>query len=150
MKKFFVLMLCTFTLLSFSSCDLSDDDATNFYYETMEITSANFPEYFEYGKVYPIDFTYLRPTDCHIYNGFEFNHTGETERTIFAVATVLDRTDCETLTDTEGTDSFDFEVRYRNTYTFKFYIGEDDNGEKQYLTYEVPVREVGEETTTSM
>lgn len=145
MKKFFVLMLSSVLLLSFSSCDLSDDDATNFYYETLEVTEATFPEYFEYGKVYNIEFNYALPTDCHIYDGFEFNHTGETERTIFAIATVLDRTDCKTLTDTEGTDSFDFEVRYRDPYTFKFYVGEDENGEKVYITYEVPVRDAGDE-----
>ncbi|MEL4307123.1 hypothetical protein [Joostella sp. CR20] len=145
MKKLFAVMLGLFAMLSFSACDLSDDDATNFYYETMEITSATFPEYFEFGKVYPIEFTYKRPTDCHVYSGFEYNHTGETERTIFAVATVLDRNDCIELTDTEGTDSFDFQVRYTNTYTFKFYVGEDESGEKQYLTYEVPVQETATE-----
>ncbi|MCX2681210.1 hypothetical protein OOZ15_14755 [Galbibacter sp. EGI 63066] len=145
MKKFFVLIMCSLTLLSFNSCSIDDDDAANFHYETLEITDAVFPEFFEYGKVYNIEFSYVRPTSCHVYSGFDFNHTNTdstmTERTIFAISTVLEESDCETLTDTEGVDSFDFEVRYRDTYTFKFYTGDDENGEKQYLTYEVPVQE---------
>ncbi|WP_335966983.1 hypothetical protein [Galbibacter sp. PAP.153] len=145
MKKIFALTLSCLLLLGFSSCDISDDDTANFHYETLEITGADLPEYFEYGKMYNIEFTYLRPTDCHIYDGFEFNPTGETERTIFAIAAVVERADCKDLTAIEGTDNFDFEVRYRDPYTFKFYVGEDEDGEKEYLTYEVPVQEAGEE-----
>ncbi|MCM5662241.1 hypothetical protein [Galbibacter mesophilus] len=141
MKKYFIPLLCGFMFLGLVSCELNDDDATNFVYEVVEITNAKVPDTFELGKVYQIDFTYARPTDCYIYSGFDFEPTAKTERAIFAISSVLQRDDCTAIEDGEGTDSFDFEVRFTDTYTFNFYTGEDENGEKQYLTYEVPVVE---------
>lgn len=133
-------------LLSVSSCDI-DDDNTNFYYETLEITEATLPEAFEYGELYTIEFTYVRPTNCHYYEGFDFQKTEKTERTVYAIGARLDQKDCQDLTENNtGTATFDFEVRYRDTYTFKFYQGDNDQGEKQYITVEVPVVE---DTTTT-
>ncbi|QLE01156.1 hypothetical protein HX109_06100 [Galbibacter sp. BG1] len=140
MKKFIPLLVGLF-FLSLASCELSDDDGTNFVYEAVEITNAKVPDTFELGKVYQIDFNYAIPTDCYIYNGFEFEPTDKTERAIFAISSVIERDDCKEIVDGEGTDSFNFEVRYTDTYTFNFYTGEDENGEKQYLTYEVPVKQ---------
>lgn len=135
------------TLLTISSCDI-DDDNTNFHYETLEITEVQLPESFEYGGLYTIEFTYLRPTNCHYYEGFDFQKTEKTERTIYAIGARLDEKDCQEITENNtGTATFDFEVRYHDTYTFKFYTGEDDQGEKQYITVEVPVVEDTTATT---
>jgi hypothetical protein len=35
--------------------------------------------------------------------------------------------------------SFDFIVLYEGSYLFRFWSGEDENGEQQYLEIEVPV-----------
>src|SRR5690606_31415580 len=122
---------------------------TNFRYETLEIIDATLPEAFEYGELYTIEFNYLRPTNCHYYEGFDFQKTAKTERTIYAIGAVIDQTDCQDLTEENntGTATFDFEVRYRENYTFKFYQGDNEEGEKQYLTIEVPV--VQDSTRTS-
>ncbi|WP_156800156.1 hypothetical protein [Galbibacter marinus] len=139
MMKIFNSILLLVTLVVASSCDV-DDDNTNFHYETLEITDAKLPEAFEYGKLYTVEFNYLRPTNCHYYEGFDFQKTDKTERTIYAIGAVLDQTDCQELTeDNIGTATFNFEVRYNDPYTFKFYSGDNEDGEKQYITIEVPV-----------
>lgn len=134
-------ILVLIVLVFVSSCSV-DDDNTNFHYETLEITEAKLPEAFEYGELYTIEFTYLRPTNCHYYEGFDFQKTEKTERTVYAIGAILDQKDCQDLTEKNtGTATFDFEVRYRDPYTFKFYQGDNEEGEKQYLTIEVPVVE---------
>lgn len=145
--KILTSLLLVLVLISVSSCDI-DDDNTNFHYETLEITEATLPEAFEYGELYTIEFTYLRPSDCHFYEGFDFQKTEKTERTIYAIGGVLDEKDCKDLTENNtGTATFEFEVRYRDPYTFKFYQGENEDGEEQYITIEVPVEESVDTTT---
>lgn len=142
-------ILLLVVLVIVSSCDV-DDDNTNFHYETLEITTATLPEAFEYGELYTIEFKYNRPTPCHYYEGFDFQKTGETEREVYAIGAVLENNDCPPLTENNiGTATFNFEVRYRDTYTFKFYQGEDQEGEKQYLTIEVPVAVDSTRTTVT-
>ncbi len=146
--KIFKSILLLVVLATVSSCDV-DDDNTNFHYETLEISVATLPETFEYGEVYTIEFKYLKPTACHYYEGFDFQKTEKTEREIYAIGAVLEQEDCPTLTENNvGTASFDFEVRYHDTYTFKFYQGDNEAGEKQYLTIEVPVVVDSTRTTT--
>lgn len=146
--KIFNSILLVVTLVMASSCDV-DDDNTNFHYETLEITDALLPEAFEYGELYTVEFKYLRPTNCHYYEGFDFQKTDKTERTIYAIGAVLDQTGCkEFANDSIGTASFNFEVRYRDPYTFKFYSGDNEDGEKQYITIEVPVVQDSTRTST--
>lgn len=139
MKKFVLYgMLSLFLLLQ--SCDL-DDDSANFHFEALEITAVDLPETFQYGGLYDIGVTYIRPTNCHYFEGFDYNYDAETERTIVAVASVLEDRPCDDLDNVEVETSFTFEVRYYGTYVFNFWAGEDASGNAQYITIEVPVEQ---------
>ncbi|PHQ59920.1 MAG: hypothetical protein COC08_08110 [Maribacter sp.] len=132
------LILCVTTLsMSLGSCELSDD-GENFHYEPLQITSVELPESFDLYDVYDIKVTLLRPDDCTIIDGFNVKKPALTTRNIAAIGIILERDDCKTL-DQEIEDSFRFEVIYDKPYLFRFYTGDDENGEAQYLEVEVPV-----------
>ena len=141
MKRFLVYLLVFPLAFSLQGCDFDDDDNFNYYFETLEVISAEFPESFELGQVYRIDVTIARPTDCHFFEGFDFFRTGETttERTIYPIGSVIQRDDCSALTDDMITAYFNFEVLFTGTYVFKLYSGKDENGEDAFTNYEVPV-----------
>ena len=142
MRKIFVsFLVVVLTLFGISSCSINDDGEENFYFETLEAINADFPETFKQGDVYRIKVTFVRPTSCHFFEGFEFIKNDETERTIFGVATAFSGNDCQNLDDGTIENFFDFEVLYSDTYTFKLWTGQNNNGEDEYLIIEVPVEE---------
>jgi hypothetical protein len=136
MKKSFFKILFVFVALSFSSC-LSDDDS-NFHFVPLQIVSADLPESFTINESYDIQVTYALPDACTGFSGFDVVNKDTTVRNVAVLG--LKRTDqevCATSTQ-EQTASFKFIVNYSQTYTFRFWQGEE-NGEQQYLEIEVPV-----------
>lgn len=142
MKRLFV-MLCATTLAVVSvSCSI-DDDQTNFKYATLETVGASLPDTFELGRVYKIDVKMLRPDECTFSETFDVRRdfTDSTNiRTVAAIGIVLDQADCAAVNDSIQ-DSFQFEVLYSNPYLFRFYTGDDANGEAEFLEIEVPVKQ---------
>ncbi len=141
MKRLYV-WLCTGIVAVISvSCSL-DDDQTNFKYATLKTVSANLPDTFELGRVYRIDVKLLRPDECTFSETFDVSRdfTDSTNiRTVAAIGIVLDQADCAVVNDSIQ-DSFQFEVIYTKPYVFKFYTGDDENGEAEFLEIEVPVK----------
>ena len=125
----------------FVSCSL-DDDSQSFYNEAIPIASITVPEVFEFGNVYPISVTYFRPTGCHIFNSFLFENNNN-ERTVILVNTVYQDQNCETFGPEEIIEeaSFNFQVNEYGTHTFKFWQGEDANGNDLYYIVDIPVAE---------
>ena len=121
-----------------TSCSI-DDDPSSFYFEILAIESAEMPEEFVFGETYEIFMDYTKPTSCHIFNDFLYQINGQ-ERTVGIINTVYTNNACEE--DSEiVTVSFQFNVTSLETYVFKFYQGEDEDGVDQYLIIEVPVVE---------
>ena len=142
MKRLFSLFsVATLVLFTVTSCSFNDEPVENFYFEGLEITDVEMPETFKLGDAYRIKVTMTRPTSCHYFEGFDFSKTGETERTVVGVASVFNENTCEVLEENSFENYFDFEVIYTSTYTFKFWAGEDENGENEYLIIDVPVEE---------
>lgn len=141
LKKSLIITIGCIIAIAISGCNLNDDDGTRFYYEAMEVQSANFPAFFERGNIYRIDVVLNLPSNCHYFEGFDFNATGDTktERTIYPIATVLDRTDCVEYSDRTINAFFNFDVLFNETYVFKLYTGKNENGDDEFLIYEVPV-----------
>lgn len=143
LKKTGILLILLLITAGFQGCDFDDDDSVNLYFETLPALDADFPESFEYGKIYRIHVTMERPTNCYYFRGFDFFRTGTipTERTIFPIASVTDQEGCSVLTEPDNiiVDYFDFEVLYTETYVFKLYAGINENGEDEFLIWEVPV-----------
>ncbi|MFK5973769.1 MAG: hypothetical protein QM485_10870 [Flavobacteriaceae bacterium] len=136
MKRLYLILYVT-SLITLGSCELSDD-GENFHYEPLQITSVELPESFDLHDVYDIKVTLLRPNDCTIIDGFSVKKPALTTRNIAAIGIILERDDCKTI-NKEVEDSFRFEVIYDEPYLFRFYTGDDENGEAQYLEVEVPV-----------
>jgi len=138
MKRLFILLFAAVSVLE--SCSF-DDDKVNFHYTPLEIVNAEVPESFDFGRTYTISVDILRPDDCTLTDSFDVRrHTTDSTnvRTVSAIGILLDNDECAPV-DQEIQDTFEFEVRYTNPYIFRFYTGNDENGDPQFLEIEVPV-----------
>ncbi|WP_298499071.1 hypothetical protein [uncultured Algibacter sp.] len=133
-----LLVLCL-TLLICTSCSI-DDDGTNYSFEILPVESVDIPNEFMMGEVYPITVSYYKPSTCHAFKEFYYFKENN-ERTVAPITYVFDQNDCETLEDDLVEATFNFKVTSNGSYIFKFWQGEDADGETQYLTIEVPVVE---------
>lgn len=135
MKKLFLLCL---SLMIFLSCSIDDDNNLNYDFEFVPVEEVNIPEEFVIGEIYQIGITYYRPSACHDFHDFYYLTNGN-ERTIAVINIVFDDSDCELIEDQLVEKTFNFKAVYNQIYIFKFWQGEDENGDDVYLIYEVPV-----------
>lgn len=135
MKKFIAFFLITFSL---ASCSVDDDP--NYYFEVLPVDSVDIPDEFVMGETYPITIYYYMPTNCHSFRDFYYNKDNN-ERTVAPITYVFEDNDCDTLTDELVEATFNFHVTSNGSYIFKFWQGENDAEEDNYLTIEVPVTE---------
>ncbi|MFV9549550.1 hypothetical protein [Algibacter sp. PT7-4] len=136
MKK--LLLLCL-TLILCASCSI-DDDGTNYSFEILPVESVDIPDEFIMGEVYPITVSYLKPSSCHAFKEFYYLKENNV-RTVAPITYVFNDNDCEAIEDDLVEATFNFKVTSNGSYIFKFWQGEDTDGETQYLTIEVPVVE---------
>ena len=138
MKK---TLLFSFIFMLTFSCSLDNDNELNVYSEFVPIQSASFPDYFEFGQIYQITYNYLRPSTCYSFRDLYYLKEDNT-RTIAVIAHVLISDNCEPLVDENIEGSFDFKVNEQtgSTYFFKFWQGEDQDGEDIFVTYEIRVQ----------
>lgn len=137
MKK---LILISFLVCSVFSCSIKDDNSFNFFYETLPIESVDMPAEFHFGNTHAITMTYLRPSGCHIFN--DFYYLSElNQRTIAIITTVFPDDTCETFENEEVEVTLNFQVNSTEPYVFRFWQGEDENGNDVYYVVEVPVVE---------
>ena len=138
MKRTFSTLCAFAVVLLFNSCDLGDD-GPNFHFVPLRIESVEMPESFDLDETYEINVTYTVPDGCTLLEGFDVTKEEETTRKVVAVGS--QRTDQETCTQTirEEVSSFSFVVLYSEPYLFRFYQGEDVNGDPLFLEIEVPV-----------
>ena len=136
MKRY--LLLISLVISTLTSCSV-DDDTQSFYLEVLPIESVEMPDQFVFGDTHEIFMDYERPTSCHIFNDFLYQINGQ-ERTVGIINTVYVENTCEEDLETV-TVSFQFNVTSLDTYVFKFYQGQDEDGTDQYLIMEVPVVE---------
>ncbi|WP_372945678.1 hypothetical protein [Muriicola sp.] len=135
-KKPISLLLCV-VFFGLSSCKL-EDDRVNFRFVPLQILSADLPESFELNETYEIRVTYLRPSACIFFEGFDITKEGVTTRNVVAIGSDFYEEVC-TLATEELEASFNFICLYDEPYLFRFWTGEDENGNQQYLEVEVPV-----------
>lgn len=143
MKK---LLLFSFLICLVSSCGPKDDNSLNFYYETLPIESVDMPDEFVFGSTYQITMTYLKPSNCHLFNDFYYV-SEQNQRTIAIITTVFPDQDCQIYNNQIEEVSFNFQVNSIDQtssfepYVFRFWQGEDENGNDTYYVIEVPVVE---------
>ena len=130
-KIFFVI----FAVVLLVSC--SDDDSYDYHYELLPIEEAQVPVEFEFGKIYEITVKYISPSDCYINSDILYEYD-EDARNVAVISLVIESNDCETI-DFEEELTFRVHALQASPYIFRFWQGDDDNGEPIYLTIEVPV-----------
>ncbi|WP_405384931.1 hypothetical protein [Maribacter sp. LLG6340-A2] len=139
MRTKFILLAALFALVS-NGCSL-DDDAPNFHFTALQIVDAELPESFDFNRTYEIKVDYVKPDGCTNYEGFDVVKDSLTVRSVVAIGSVrLDVDDC-TQEAIEQTASFNFKVIYNEPYKFKFYTGDNSEGEAEYFEVVVPVNE---------
>ena len=135
MKKFFLVL----GLLGMvTACSLNDDDGANLRLERLAVDSVDIPDTLVYGEQYSFPVSYTQPSDCYGFYGFNYGGQDST-RIIEVINSVSTTMTCDS-TAVVDTRDLDFEVRYENTYVFKFYQGVDASGDPIYLTKNVPVK----------
>lgn len=140
MKKAIVPILIFVACSLFSSCDLNND-TPNFYFTTLDVVEATFPESFELDQTYDIEVTYLRPNGCTFFEGFDVSKTGDTDRDVVVIGSVLTDEDAVcTQAVEEITATLPFRVIFTGEYHFRFFAGHDENENAVYLEYTVPVQ----------
>jgi|LGVF01.1.fsa_nt_gb hypothetical protein len=132
MKKTIILFFVVILLLS-----CSEEDA-NYYYELLPIEEAIVPDEFEYGRVYIITVTYFQPTDCNLYSDILYEYDYDA-RNVAVISTVVDENDCKPLESVLREYSFRVHALQANDYLFRFWQGEDENGDPIYLEITAPV-----------
>lgn len=135
MKKLIALSLALVLLVS---CSIDNENGSNYSFEILPVESVDIPSEFTLGETYPITVTYLKPSSCHLFKEFYYSKNLN-ERTVAPITIVYEDNNCETLDTTTEDATFNFIVTGNGSYIFKFWQGEDANGEDQYLTIEVPV-----------
>jgi len=136
MKNFITLFLAVF--LIYGCNDDDDNNYHDYYLEYVSVISADLPDEFIYGRTYRINVTIELPNSCYFYyNQYDYFYEG-TSRLIYPIAHVDDGVPC-TPNIRETTFSIPVQALQYETYIFKFYQGEDADGQDMFLTIEVPV-----------
>ncbi|MCF7559650.1 hypothetical protein L3X39_03300 [Sabulilitoribacter multivorans] len=134
MKKLLALSL---TLVLFVSCSLNDD-TVSYSFEILPVESVDIPSEFQLGETYPITVSYFKPSTCHSFKEFYYLKENN-ERTVAPITYVFEDNSCSTLENELVEATFNFIVTSNGSYIFKFWQGEDSQGEPIYLIIEVPV-----------
>ncbi len=140
MKKILVLLGIVWLI---ASCSM-DEDNLRFQVEFIPVISVEAPEYMQPGHTYEFKVKYSRPTDCYYFDGFYHEPDGNAH--IIAIqALVIQDAEClpiETLVPEEGIFQISCATDYTaSSYLFKFYQGDDEQGEPKYLDMEIPVQQ---------
>lgn len=137
MKTLWNVLKAFLLLLVLNACDIGDDEV-NYHFVTLEIIDVSMPETFNLNETYEIGVTVLLPNGCTQFEGFDVISEGTTVRNVVAIGTERNDVACtEVISEVETT--FDFVCLYPETYLFRFWTGEDEQGVPQYLELEVPV-----------
>ncbi|MBT8320161.1 MAG: hypothetical protein KJO90_00675 [Eudoraea sp.] len=136
MKRFYV-WLGLFLLLGLSACELEDDNI-KFHFVALQATSVDIPDTFTLNETYEVSVTFIKPNACVFFEGFDVRQEDTTVRNVVVIGTEVDNQQCAQEVE-ELTETFDFLVIYDQPYLFRFWAGEDENGEQEYIEITVPV-----------
>lgn len=148
MKKLILLFVSTLVLVS---CNV-DDDGPRTLLTAAEVTAVDLPEFFEAGKTYDVEVTYLLPDACHTAAGIKAqrgtNSNGEEEfRDIYIVGVSSydsNLTKCDKVVEIEtlkkkSTFKLNILSDEDEPYTFYLWKGIDDNDENIYTEVIIPI-----------
>jgi hypothetical protein len=136
MKKFLLILVITSIFLG---CSTSvNDNSPNFHLELLPIESAVFPTQFVKNQVYEIPISYVRPTTCYIFEGFNYDKNLNT-RTIAIQTSVLEQSNCTTPIQNPIQEILKFKATTETSYIFKLWKGKDAAGANVFQEITVTV-----------
>lgn len=138
MMKKTVIGLVVASMILLSGCEL-DNPEPNFFFVPLRISAVEVPEFFFWNEIHTIRVTYEIPSSCVQYEGFDINSDGASTRYVTCIGAEYQAEACAT-TYTAGQATFEFLALNTETYIFKFWTGEDANGNAEFLEILVPVR----------
>jgi hypothetical protein len=128
MKRGIFIVLAAISLVA---CDLGDEPNTE--YELGPIEGVTMAASYRVDSTSQIMVTCIRPTDCHILNGFYYDVHGFTRTVAMQFAVVGD----ENCQPEEPPYPYDVPLNFRpqqpGTYHFKFWTGVDDEGNDTFI-----------------
>lgn len=139
MKKCLLLLA---VLLMLTSCSIDNDEKADFNMAFIAADSVSTPDYVTPGRAYPFKIYYKRPNDCFYVNGIYMDANGYTLTLAVQSLFIEDANCAETMVEPEeATYTFQCPLEQTNSYTFKFYNGDDALGNRKFLTVILPVRQ---------
>lgn len=135
MKRYILILFVA--VISFSSCSLESEEQISFSLVFLPIETAEVPTEFELGETYSITIRYFLPSACYQFSDIYYDYD-ENSR-IIAVNSILNNDEICTQALIEQEHTFSVICSQQENYVFKFWQGENSQGEDQYLIVEVPV-----------
>ena len=138
MKRIIHLRWMVILFLGFGLYGCEIESRENFHFTTLSATAADLPEEFVLGEEYEIPVSLLLPDGCTSFEGFESTIGIGNTRKVVAIGVVQTDQAC-TQAITMEDHSFQISVTFTDTYHFRFYQGQSESGEAEYLEYSIPV-----------
>lgn len=134
MKKEIILFIFISTLLLYACSDI---EQPNYAYKFLPIESATTPANFTFGKIDSISIKYSLPNGCHFFKDLYYEYQ-DTIRVV-AVTALVQLDEICTQAIIEKTYTFPIKVMQEEDYVFKFWKGEDNNGNAIFEEVIIPV-----------
>ena len=134
MKNCIAFFVILFFLVSCSN----DDESIKFHMEILPIETAPLPTEFKKDSIYTLPFTYIRPTNCHIYEGFYYEKNAN-KRTIAIQTSVLEQDNCGAAPINPVEETLNFKPTTETSYIFRLFKGTDAAGQDIFEEIEIPV-----------
>ena len=134
MRNYWLLVLVA---IGFISCN-TDVEGDKFHLELLPIESAILPLEFKKDSIYELSFNYIRPSTCHVFEGFYYERNLNV-RTIAIQTSVLEQNNCEVASSIPVTQILEFKPTTETSYVFKLWKGKDASGTDIYEEITIPV-----------
>ncbi|MET2986415.1 hypothetical protein [Aureibaculum conchae] len=131
------ILVAFFVTVTFVSCSLGDDNDTNLVLKTLPVRDYVVPAEFEFGLSYTIKVEYDLPDGCHAF--YDLYYKQEDASRIVAITALVDTQAACTEAIIPKEHEFVVNVAQTRDYTFRFWKGEDNNGNDIFEDVIVPV-----------
>ena len=129
--------LLVLVAIGFISCN-TDVEGDKFHLELLPIDSAILPLEFKKDSIYELPFKYIRPSTCHVFEGFYYERNLNV-RTIAIQTSVLEYDNCVSAAVNPITEILKFKPTTETSYIFKLWKGKDANDVDIYEEITIPV-----------
>jgi hypothetical protein len=132
------LVLFFLVIVGFYGCSTGEDDNQKFHLEMLPVLSAEFPSEFKKNVTYDIPIKFVRPSTCHLFNGFYY-YTDSNVRTIAVQSSVIEQDNCVPASTIPLIQILKFKPISDTSYEFRLWKGKGASGLDVYEIITIPV-----------